>query len=297
MKKVLVSVILNTYNNEKTIQKALDSILAQETDFDFEVLVCDDASTDKTADIIKLYKNKYPEIIKPIYQTENQSQKGIDINKEYQYKRAEGKYIAIAEADGYWTYNQKLQTQLDILEHHPDISMCAHSSLLILDEKRRKARSLVLSKKNCVLTFERMISIKDDFVPLNSIMYRANMSEKEHEYRDKYPFIYTGVLMAGICGGVLYLGKKMSVCKIKSFENVYDKEKALKCYETLCEMLNKVDEETNFEFSELINLHKIEQRFKMLRIQHNFREMKSKEYKTAFKKLPFKERIKVRFSK
>ena len=297
MRKVLVSVILNTYNNEKTIQKALDSILLQKTDFDFEVLVYDDASTDKTADIIKLYAKKYPEVIRPIYQTENQAQKGVDIKKEYQYGRVQGKYIAVAQADGYWTSNEKLQMQLDVLEHHPEISMCAHSSTLLLDKDSKKTKKLVISRKNCVLTLERILMLKDSLVPINSIMYRADVSEKAGKYREKYPFIYTGVLQAGINGGILYLSRNMSVCLKKSFESEWEEENAVKGYALLCDMLSEVDEETNFEFAELINLHKIEQRFQSLRIQRNYKEMKSKEYKTAFKKLPFKERVKVRFSK
>lgn len=294
MKKVLVSVILNTYNNEKTIQKALDSILAQKTDFDFEVLVYDDASTDKTADIIKLYAKKCPEIIKPICQTENQKLKGVDINKEYQYERAVGKYIAISEPDGYWTYDKKLQTQLDFLEHHPDIPMCSHSSILI---ERNKTKKLVLSKKNCVLTFERILSIEDDFVPLNSIMYRSNPSNDVMEFCSKYPFIYAGVIMSAINGGIIYISKPMSVCRKKGVESVCGSETKIKLYEKLYQMLEDADRKTNYEFAELINLHKIGQRFEILKIQKNYKEMKAKEYKTAFKKLSLGEKIKVRFTR
>lgn len=294
MRKVLVSVILNTYNNEKTIQKCLDSILAQETEFDFEVLVHDDASTDKTADIIKLYTKKYREIINPIYQTENQKSKGIDINKEYQYTRAVGKYIAIAEPDGYWTYAQKLQTQLDFLEHHPDVTMCAHSSILIEDGKTNK---LVLSKKNCVLSFEKILSIKNTFVPLNSIMYKANPSEEVRSFCDKYPFIYTGVIMATINGGILYINKPMSVCTKKGVEDIKNDEIKIQIYEKLCQMLEDADKKSNFEFTELINLHKIEQKFNILRIQKNYKEMKAKEYRGLVKKLSLSEKIKINFSK
>lgn len=294
MRKVLVSVILNTYNNEKTIQKALDSILAQETDFDFEVLVHDDASTDKTADIIELYTKKYREIIKPIYQTENQKAKGIDINKEYQYTRAVGKYIAIAEPDGYWTYAQKLQTQLDVLEHHPNVPMCAHSSILMEDGKPNK---LVVSKRNCVLTFEKILSIKNTFVPLNSIMYKANPSEAVRSFCDKYPFIYAGVIMAAINGGIIYINKPMSVCIKKSVENIKNDEIKIQTYEMLCQMLEDADKKSNFEFTELINLHKIEQKFNILRLQKNYKEMKAKEYKRLVKKLSLSEKIKINFSK
>ena len=294
MRKVLVSVILNTYNNEKTIQKALDSILAQETDFDFEVLVHDDASTDKTADIIKLYTKKYPKIVKPIYQTENQKSKGIDINKEYQYTRVIGKYIAIAEPDGYWTYSQKLQLQLDFLEHHPNVPMCAHSSILMEDGKTNR---LVLSKRNCVLTFEKILSIKNTFVPLNSIMYKANPSEAVRSFCDKYPFIYAGVIIAAINGGILYINKPMSVCTKKGVENIKNDEIKIQTYEKLCQMLEDADKKSNFEFTELINLHKIEQKFNILRLQKNYKEMKAKEYKRLVKKLSLSEKIKINFSK
>ncbi len=297
MKKVLISVILNAYNNEKTIQKALDSILTQKTDFDFEILVYDDASTDKTADIIKLYEKKYPEIIKPIYQTENQKSKGIDINKEYQYERAVGKYIAIAEADGYWTDDKKLQTQLDFLEHHPDIPMCAHSSIITFDKKSQKMQRLIISRKNCVLTFERILSIKNSFVPLNSIMYKANPSKDIMEFCSKYPYIYAGIVMAAINGGIIYISKPMSVCKKKGIESVADNETKIEICRKLCDMLEDADRKTNFEFTESINLHKIEQRFKILKIQKNYKEMKAKEYKTVFKKLPLNEKIRVRFTR
>ncbi len=294
MRKVLVSVILNTYNNKKSIRKALESILAQQTDFDFEVLVYDDASTDKTAEIINIYAKKHPEKIKPIYQTENQKSKGVDINKEYQYPRAVGKYIAIAQPDGYWTNNNKLQLQLNCLERHPDMTMCAHSSILL---ERDKTKKLALSKKNCVLTFERILSIENSFVPLNSVMYRVNPSERVRVFCDKYPFIYAEVIMAAINGGILYLNKPMSVCMKKGVESVDDNKTKIEIYEKLCDMLADADRETNFEFTELINLHKIEQKFRILKIQQKYKEMKGKEYKTAFKKLPLKEKIKLRFTK
>jgi glycosyltransferase involved in cell wall biosynthesis len=96
----------------------------QKTDFPIEVLIHDDASTDGTADIIREYEQKYPEIIKPIYQTENQYSKGVEISQTYNYPRAKGKYIAICEGDDYWTDPYKLQKQVDFLEKNPEYGMC-----------------------------------------------------------------------------------------------------------------------------------------------------------------------------
>lgn len=125
--KIMVSIISLAYNHASYIRECLDGFMMQKTNFAFEVLIHDDASTDGTADIIREYEAKYPDIIKPIYQTENQYSKGIPIGCTYLYPRAKGKYIALCEGDDYWTDPFKLQKQVDFLESHPDYVMCCHS--------------------------------------------------------------------------------------------------------------------------------------------------------------------------
>ena len=119
--EILVSICCITYNHEKYIRDAIEGFLMQKTDFPFEVLIHDDASTDGTADIIREYETKYPDIIKPIYQTENQYSKGIKISATYNYPRAKGKYIALCEGDDYWIDPYKLQKQVDFLEHMKNV--------------------------------------------------------------------------------------------------------------------------------------------------------------------------------
>lgn len=121
--EIVVSIICDCYNHEKYIAQALDSFLMQDCDFKFEVLIHDDASTDNSAAIIKEYELKYPEIIKPIYQKENQYSKKVNIWKDYQFSRAKGKYIAICEGDDYWIDTLKLQKQVDFLENNPSFSL------------------------------------------------------------------------------------------------------------------------------------------------------------------------------
>ena len=124
---ICVSIICNTYNHEKYIAHALESFLMQKTDFSFEILVHDDASTDSTPDIIKTYAEKYPDIIKPILQTENQFSKGINVTQVFQYSRAKGKYIAFCEGDDYWIDSLKLQKQVDFLEANADFAVHCHN--------------------------------------------------------------------------------------------------------------------------------------------------------------------------
>lgn len=122
----LVSICCLTYNHVKYIRDAIEGFLIQKTNFPIEVLIHDDASTDGTADIVKEYETKHPNIIKPIYQTENQWSKGIKPTFEFNFPRALGKYIALCEGDDYWTYPYKLQKQVDFLEKNREYSATAH---------------------------------------------------------------------------------------------------------------------------------------------------------------------------
>jgi len=121
---ILVSISCLTYNHEPYIRSAIEGFLKQNTTFHFEVLMHDDASTDHTASIIREYEEKYPDIINPIYQIENQYSKGVWVSGVYQFPRAKGKYIAICEGDDYWTDPLKLQKQVDLMEKYHAASMC-----------------------------------------------------------------------------------------------------------------------------------------------------------------------------
>ena len=122
----LVSICTLVYNHEPYLRECFDGILMQKTNFTFEVLVHDDASIDNSAAIIREYTAKYPNVFKPIYQTENQYSRRVKVSVTYLYPRAKGKYIAFCEGDDYWTDPLKLQKQVDFLESHPDYVMCSH---------------------------------------------------------------------------------------------------------------------------------------------------------------------------
>ena len=127
----LVSVIALSYYHENYLHTALDSILDQKTNFPFEVLVHDDASPDGSADIIREYAAAYPEIIKPIFQRENQYSNGPEYILQAFLPRIKGKYIAYLECDDYWTDPHKLQEQVDFLEEHPSFLAVAHNCTVI----------------------------------------------------------------------------------------------------------------------------------------------------------------------
>lgn len=156
MKEPVISIICNTYNQEKYIADALDSFLMQQVSVPFEILVHDDASTDKTADIIREYEKKYPNIIKPIYQTENQYSKEGLLTYRFQIPRAKGKYIAFCEGDDYWTDPHKLQLQYDFMTANSEYSACCHAYSMV-DKDKNKLKDCHDFQSDCDIAFGRLL--------------------------------------------------------------------------------------------------------------------------------------------
>ncbi|GEM_PF-523777 len=159
----LVSISCITYNHEKYIRKAIKGFLLQKTTFRVEILLHDDASTDATADIIREYESKYPDLVYPMYQTENQYRQGNKIGVNFQYPRVRGKYIAKCEGDDYWNDPFKLQKQIDFLENNPGYSACFTNAQLI-DEMNG-------SKETCITKIPGGDVVTDDIIRTGGSIY------------------------------------------------------------------------------------------------------------------------------
>lgn len=122
-KEIKISVICFAFNHEKYIRQCIESIICQKTNFDYEIIINDDASTDDTAKIIKSYEEKYPDLIKPIYHKENQYSQNISYVDE-PVRCAKGKYLAFCYGDDYWCDENKLQIQYDTMESNESIKIC-----------------------------------------------------------------------------------------------------------------------------------------------------------------------------
>ena len=174
-KTPLVSVLTLAYNQAPYIRECLNGILMQKTNFAFELLIHDDASTDGTADIIREYEAKYPDIIKPIYQKENQYTRGGKIMERFMYPRAKGKYIALCEGDDYWTDPLKLQKQVDFMEANPEYSLCFHACSIKFEDG-------ITPKKLYSEWEERDYScyeiLKEWTIPTVSSLFRKEILEK-----------------------------------------------------------------------------------------------------------------------
>jgi len=169
--KPLVSICCITYNHENYIKNTIEGFLMQKTLFSFEIIIHDDASTDNTAKLIKKYKNKYPKLIIPIYQKENQWSKGINPSPVYVWPKAKGKYIALCEGDDYWTDPYKLQRQVEFLKKNSDYVAIAENGLV--KNSITNTEYLFNTDKEHDVTVEELV-IKRRF-PTAGVMFKRSM--------------------------------------------------------------------------------------------------------------------------
>lgn len=184
----LVSIRCLVYNHEPYLRQCLDGFVMQKTTFPFEAIVHDDASTDGSAAIIREYAEKYPDIIKPIYETENQYRKGTILKILDAAIHPSAKYIAICEGDDYWTDPHKLQIQVDFLESHPDYSLSVHEYTEWDEEKGayrpHQIEFLKNTKKDLTLTLDDYATGVFFTKTLTSVYRRSAIIESKFQYYD-----------------------------------------------------------------------------------------------------------------
>lgn len=140
---LMVTVRCITYNHESYIRQCLEGFVMQETTFSFEVIVHDDASTDGTAAIIREYAEKYPDIIRPIFEIENQYSKHDGSIKRILDENTHGKYVTTCEGDDYWIDPLKLQKQVDFLEAHENYGLVHTFAKMWIQKENRISKNLI----------------------------------------------------------------------------------------------------------------------------------------------------------
>ena len=214
-KMPLVSISCITYNHGAYIRRAMDSFLSQKTNFPFEILVHDDASTDDTQAILKEYEARYPGLIRPIYRTENQYSKGIcNVSGAFNFPRARGKYIAMCEGDDYWCDDRKLQLQADYMEAHPECSMCFHAAKIITESKAFVRREIRPYHQSRVVPAAEVINKPYNY-PTASLFFKTELGKNLPDWYHNYPIgdIPTHLFMAAH-GSIYYFDRFMSVYRL-----------------------------------------------------------------------------------
>ena len=231
MEQPIVVIWCLAFNQKNFIRDALDGFVMQKSNFPYEVFVHDDCSTDGTTEIIQEYAKKYPDVIKPIIEIENQWQKGglkhiIHLmNESYRC----GKYIAFCEGDDYWTDPCKLQKQVDFLETHPDYSMCFHSA-------RKKYETDAIAWIDCENIQDKDYDPTDIFinwtVPTASVLCRKEAMDfyaslKHPEKIQNYDIFI--ILSCAMVGKIRGMHEQMSVYRIQDGGLTYNKKALVRC--------------------------------------------------------------------
>ena len=185
MNSPIVTVYTLVYNHKPYLRQCLDGLVMQKTNFKYECFVHDDASTDGSASIIREYAEKFPEIIRPMIETENQWSKHDGSLDRIIQKNLRGKYVAICEGDDYWTDPYKLQKQVDYLESHPECTMTCCRTKLFSEKKK------AYIGENYCYHHDRIVKTKDViyrsglFISTCSIVYRKEIKDNYPDYCNK----------------------------------------------------------------------------------------------------------------
>lgn len=249
-----VSVICLTYNHAPYIAQALDSFVRQETSFRYEVIIHDDASTEGTADILREYAARYPDIIRPVFETENQYSQGIVISRDILMPLARGEFIAFCEGDDFWTDSRKLKKQVRALESHPEADICTHAAAVV--KNGRFWKYYAPSIRNRTIPVEDVIFGGGNFVATNSILCRASVWKAPAPFRDVLFNDYSLQIQGSLRGGMVYLCDCMSVYRPYlpgSWSSRHiSKEDRIRFHQTDKAMLTALDRYTCGRYSEVI---------------------------------------------
>lgn len=260
MDNVLVSIICITFNQKRYLEAALDSFLSQEVDFTYEVLVHDDASTDGTTELLREYAEKYPQLIKPVYEVQNRYSQGLSPSRPL-YEIAKGKYIALCEGDDFWTDTKKLAKQVNFLEEHSEYSLCTHAAYYANEDgSLRSDRFFRPFKTSRIVSTEEIIG--GWLFATNSFLFRNELYEYPIPFMLDAPHGDFGLMTyLSLRGKVYYLDEFMSAYRAISIGSITwnsrkNPEKALHAVSQLNDLLDRIDLYTDFAYHDSINLRK-----------------------------------------
>lgn len=242
-----VSVAMITYNHERFLAQAIDSVLAQKTDFEFEIVIGEDCSTDGTRRILLEYQDKSGGRIRPILHDVNQ---GMNRNLEQTLLACRGEYIALLEGDDYWTSDDKLAMQADFLDRHPECSMCFHNALVVYEDGSRPASQYCAPEQPAYSDIEDILKV--NFIPTCSVMFRGLAVREFPEWLRR---LNVGDWPLNVFyaeqGRIGYLEDTMAAYRLHPGGS-YSMRSAIDQHQTILSMYDQLDSHLGFRYSALI---------------------------------------------
>ncbi len=214
----VVSIQCTTFNNAANIAQALEGMLAQKTPFPYEIIIHDDASRDGTADIIRFYHLRYPNIINPILQKSNQLSQGNSPDI-FTFPLCRGKYIALCEGDDYWSDDYKLAKQVVVLEENPECDLCFHGTYKLDVTTGVNHPVANYGSIPRLVTVEEVIEKRFGTIATASVMARRSVMKSYQDFMSEQEDKIVGDvyfhILASLRGGAYYLPEHMSVYRFK----------------------------------------------------------------------------------
>ena len=243
-----VTVLLTTYNHEKYIAQALDTVLMQETEFDYEIVVLEDCSTDRTRGVLLGYQKQYPGKIRLRLAERNESTSSRPFAEEFQ--ASSSPYIAMLDGDDYWTSSKKLQKQVEFLEAHPDCVLCFHNAMRIYEDGNRA--SLLYNPAD-----QKRISVLEDILQSNFIagctpMFRKSALGRLPEWY--YTPLFGDWPLYVLCaqhGKIGYIDEILAVYRIHR-EGLWSRRDAIQKLETLIAFYETMNANLDFRFNDTV---------------------------------------------
>lgn len=293
---VLVSVYCLTYNHEKYIKNALEGFVNQKTNFKYEVIVHDDASKDGTANIVREYAEKYPDIIKPILQTENKYSQKINILRTFITPEVRGKYLAICEGDDYWCSCDKLQKQVDFLESHPEYSACAHNTKLY-DMKTDEER-IMYGAEDKIIRLEDVIFQGGTAYHTSSIMYKTEYLFNRPAYLDSIRGVgdYPLAIFLTTQGKIKYFSDVMSVYRFNvpgSWTARQNRNQTITLYAQKIKMLTAAKEANDKKYYQLFDEAIDQYTYEWRKSTGDYAVLKEERYRKYYHNEPFSSKVKL----
>ena len=305
----MVSIVCTTYNHEKFIANAIDSFLMQVTDFDFEILIGEDCSTDKTRKIVDEYAKLNPNKITLVTSEKNV---GAMQNFYRLFQRSKGKYIAICEGDDFWIDPLKLQKQVDYLEENPECTLCFHNGEVVDSLNKKLDRLVVPWLKNNKKYFgdkSKRYTAGElallGYIPTASFLFPKFLLENPPEWSFRSVVGDNVIkLITASHGYAYYMNEVMSSYRIgvggsattSWLKENNTKEKQIRHNQRFIELFDNFNEYSCGKFEVELDHAKRIFEFQNCVIQGEWRNIKSTRYKEVYELLNQTEKIKIFFN-
>ncbi len=209
--KPLVGVCMIAYNQEDFIAQAIEGVLMQKTDFDLELVIGEDYSTDETRKICNEYKKQFPDKIRILARERNL---GMPTNFADTLENCLGKYVALCEGDDYWTDPLKIQKQIDFLEKNRDFAICFHNADVLDDNTGNISEDCFYLNQRDVTEFVDLLTTGGHYIPTASCVFRNNLFERFPDFFYKYGLDIILYLLNARHGKLKFIDETMSVYRV-----------------------------------------------------------------------------------